>query len=105
MAGRTDATAQHQTRTIYVVLVSISAGHFINDLSQAILPAIYPMLKAAFALNFWQIGLITLTSHLTASILQPIVGYYTDRRPQPYSLTAGMTVTLAGLLLLAFARS
>jgi FSR family fosmidomycin resistance protein-like MFS transporter len=63
------------------------------------------MLKTAFALSFWQIGLITLTSHLTASVLQPIVGYHTDRRPQPYSLTAGMMVTLAGLLLLAFARS
>ena len=101
----TDSVAHRQARTVYVVLVGISAGHFINDLAQAILPAIYPMLKTAFALSFWQIGLITLTSHLTASVLQPIVGYYTDRRPQPYSLAAGMTVTLIGLLLLAFARS
>ena len=69
------------------------------------LPAIYPMLKTSFALTFGQVGLITLTSQATASILQPLVGHYTDRRPTPYSLLIGMTVTLAGVLLLATAST
>ena len=103
MSGSSVTTRGSQA--VYLVLVSLSAGHFINDLVQALLPALYPMLKADFGLSFWQIGLITLTSHLTASVLQPIVGYYTDRRPQPYSLTAGMVVTLAGVLLLSIAGS
>ena len=90
-------------RTAFAVLAAISVSHLLNDLVQSLLPAIYPMLKARFALDFWQIGLITLTNQMTASLLQPVVGHYTDRRPQPYSLAAGMTVTLAGLLLLSVA--
>jgi MFS transporter, FSR family, fosmidomycin resistance protein len=90
-------------RTALIVLVGLSICHLLNDLLQALLPAIYPMLKTSFALDFWQIGLITLANQLTASVLQPIVGHFTDRRPQPYSLAIGMGFTLCGLLLLAVA--
>ncbi len=87
------------------ILVALSASHLINDTLQAFLPAIYPMLKASFGLTFMQIGMITLTYQLTASILQPVVGTYTDRRPKPYSLAVGMSFTLAGLAFLSQARS
>jgi len=90
-------------RTALIVLVGLSICHLLNDLLQALLPAIYPMLKETFALDFWQIGLITLANQLTASVLQPVVGHFTDRRPQPYSLAMGMGFTLCGLLLLAVA--
>jgi FSR family fosmidomycin resistance protein-like MFS transporter len=90
-------------RTVFAVLAAISFSHLLNDLVQSLLPALYPMLKAGFGLDFWQIGLITLTNQVTASLLQPVVGFYTDKRPQPYSLAAGMGVTLSGLLLLAVA--
>lgn len=90
-------------RTVFAVLVAISVSHLLNDLVQSLLPAIYPMLKVRFHLDYWQVGMITLTNQLTASLLQPFVGSYTDRRPQPYSLAAGMTVTLSGLLLLSAA--
>jgi len=89
------------TGTALGVLVSLSVCHLLNDTLQALLPAIYPIVKTSFSLDFWQIGMITLTNQATASILQPIVGFVTDRRPQPYSLAAGMCVTLAGLLVLS----
>ena len=92
-------------RTVFAVLAAISFSHLLNDLVQSLLPAIYPMLKTQFSLDFWQIGLITLTNQLTASLLQPLVGLYTDRKPQPYLLAGGMGVTLVGLLLLAAAGS
>ena len=85
------------------ILLTISLCHFLNDMIQSVIPAIYPTLKSSFHLSFGQIGLITLTNQLTASLLQPMVGLYTDRRPQPFSLVAGMACTLAGLLLLATA--
>jgi len=88
---------------IIAVLGAVSFSHFLNDLIQSLLPAIYPVLKASFALSFAQIGLITLTFQLTASLLQPVVGLVTDRRPQPYSLAFGMGSTLCGLLLLSLA--
>jgi FSR family fosmidomycin resistance protein-like MFS transporter len=91
------------SRTTLTVLAGLSLCHLLNDMMQALLPAIYPMLKADFELGFWQIGLITLTNQLTASVLQPVVGLYTDRRPKPYSLAAGMGFTLVGLVLLATA--
>ena len=87
-------------RTAFTVLGAISVCHLLNDMVQSLLPAIYPILKQSFALDFGQIGLITLTFQLTASLLQPVVGLYTDRTPQPYSLPLGMAFTLAGLLLL-----
>jgi MFS transporter, FSR family, fosmidomycin resistance protein len=85
------------------VLVVISFCHFLNDMLQSLIPAIYPQLKESFDLSFSQIGLITLTYQLTASLLQPMVGLYTDLHPKPYSLTFGMGCTLVGLLLLSAA--
>src|SRR5690349_17552919 len=93
--------ARHQLSTSFAVLGAISVSHFLNDTVQSIVPAIYPILKDSFALTFAQVGLLTLTLQLTASLLQPMVGLYTDRRPTPYSLVVGMAFTLVGLLLLA----
>ena len=87
------------------ILAAIAFCHLLNDMMQSLLPAIYPMLKTSFRLDFGQIGLITLAYQLTASMLQPLVGMYTDRRPQPYSLVVGMGFTLVGLLLLSAASS
>jgi FSR family fosmidomycin resistance protein-like MFS transporter len=87
------------------ILVALSASHLINDTLQALLPAIYPMLKASFGLTFTQIGMITFSYQCTASILQPVVGTYTDRNPKPYSLAAGMALTLCGLAFLSVAPS
>ena len=84
-------------------LVAVSVSHLLNDTMQSLLPAIYPLLKASFSLSFGQVGLMTLALMLTASVLQPLVGLYTDHRPTPYALAAGMTFSLAGLLLLAVA--
>src|SRR5262245_23279888 len=89
--------------TAFAVLGAVSVSHLLNDTIQSIVPAIYPLLKSAFALTFAQIGLITLAQQLTASLLQPVVGYYTDRYPTPYSLVIGMGFTLVGLILLAAA--
>ncbi|HXI42590.1 MAG TPA: MFS transporter [Bryobacteraceae bacterium] len=91
--------------TAFTILAAISFCHFLNDMVQSLIPAIYPLLKSTFDLDFGQIGLITLTGQTTASLLQPLVGLYTDRRPKPYSLTAGMGFTLVGLLLLSLAPS
>ena len=87
----------------YRVLGAISASHMVNDMMQSLILAMYPILKGDFHLSFVQIGFITLTYQLTASVLQPLIGLFTDRRPQPYSLPFGMLSTLCGLLLLAFA--
>jgi FSR family fosmidomycin resistance protein-like MFS transporter len=92
-------------RTIFPILAGISIGHLLNDTVQSLIPAIYPILKSSFHLDFSQVGLITLTYQLTASLLQPFVGMYTDKRPHPFSLPLGMTITLAGLITLAFAQS
>ena len=91
------------SRTAFTVLIAVSVSHLLNDLLQSLLPAIYPLLKAKFDLDFLHIGLIALANQLTASLLQPVVGHFTDRRPQPYSLAIGMTATMSGLLLLAVA--
>jgi len=85
------------------VLAGASLSHLLNDTIQALVPALYPMFKAVFALSFTQVGLMTLTLQLTASLLQPLVGLYTDRRPAPYALVVGMTFTLVGVLLLSIA--
>ncbi|NCT68598.1 MAG: MFS transporter [Rhodanobacteraceae bacterium] len=100
-----DTPAQAAARTAFPILLMLSTCHLLNDLIQSLLPAIYPLLKANFALDFGQIGLITLTFQLTASLLQPFVGIYTDRRPLPYSLAIGMGCTLSGLLLLSQAST
>jgi len=91
--------------TAFPVLAAISFSHLLNDTIQSLIPAIYPFLKSAFALSFGQVGLLTLALMLTASLLQPLVGVYTDSRPTPYSLVIGMGVSLVGLLLLSIAWS
>jgi FSR family fosmidomycin resistance protein-like MFS transporter len=88
-------------KTVFPILIAASFCHFLNDMVQSLLPAIYPLLKQTFSLDFGQIGFITLTYQLVASILQPVIGFYTDLRPKPYSLTVGMGITLIGLLLLS----
>ena len=97
----TPAAGQDTTR--FRVLGAISFSHFLNDMIQSLILAIYPLLKGEFSLSFTQIGLITLTYQITASLLQPLVGLYTDKHPQPYSLSVGMGATLLGLLVLAVA--
>ncbi|MBN3805555.1 MFS transporter [Paraburkholderia sp. Ac-20336] len=92
-------------RTVYSVLGAISFSHLLNDMIQSLILAIYPMFKENFSLSFGQIGLITLTYQITASLLQPLVGSYTDKHPKPYSLPVGMGFTLAGLLLMSVASS
>ncbi len=94
-----------ENATAFKVLGAISFSHLLNDMIQSLLPAIYPLLKSAFFLSFTQIGLITLTFQITASLLQPMVGLYTDHHPKPYSLSIGMGCTLTGLVILAFAPS
>lgn len=88
-----------------LVLVAISFCHFLNDTVQSLIPAIYPILKESYNLTFAQIGMITLAFQLTASFLQPLVGYYTDKKPRPFSLALGMGSTLSGLLILSVASN
>ncbi|MEH6415100.1 MULTISPECIES: MFS transporter [Pseudomonas] len=100
------ATPADQPQGFVVRIVGAAAfAHLLNDLIQAVLPSIYPMLKSDFALSFAQIGWIALVYQVTASLLQPWVGMFTDKHPQPYLLPAGMLVTLVGIALLAFAGS
>ena len=91
--------------TAFAILLSLSFCHFLNDMIQSLVPAMYPILKENYALDFGQIGLITLAFQCTASLLQPLIGMVTDRRPMPYSLSLGMGSTLVGLLLLSQAHS
>jgi MFS transporter, FSR family, fosmidomycin resistance protein len=88
--------------TVYPVLMAISISHLLNDTIQSLIPSLYPLIKTSYHLNFTQIGIITLTFNIAASLLQPFVGAYTDRKPQPFSLAAGMTVTLIGLIVLGW---
>ncbi len=101
LAAVEPTTSTPSAATAFPILLMLSTCHLLNDMIQSLLPAIYPLLKESFALDFGQIGLITLTFQLTASMLQPFVGIYTDKRPMPYSLAIGMGCTLAGLLLLS----
>ncbi|MBR2232549.1 MAG: MFS transporter [Prevotella sp.] len=80
-------------------------GHLLNDMFQSVIPSIYPIIKESLGLSFMQIGAITLTNQITASLLQPMVGYFSDRHPRPYGLVVGMCFTLTGLLLLSFASN
>jgi FSR family fosmidomycin resistance protein-like MFS transporter len=98
--GRPDAE-----KTVFVILAAISFSHLLNDMMQSLLPALYPMLATNYGLDFGQVGLITFVFQLTASILQPAIGLYTDRKPQPFSLPIGMAFTLVGLIVLSVATS
>ena len=104
-ATATLSPAQNAARTTFSILAAISFCHLLNDMMQSLLPALYPMLKGSYQLSFGQIGLLTFTYQITASLLQPIIGMFTDRSPRPYSLAIGMGFTLVGLLMLAFAGS
>jgi FSR family fosmidomycin resistance protein-like MFS transporter len=102
-ATATLSPAQSAARTTFSILAAISFCHLLNDMMQSLLPALYPMLKGSYQLSFGQIGLLTFTYQITASLLQPLIGMFTDRSPRPYSLSVGMGFTLVGLLMLAFA--
>ncbi|GEP56035.1 fosmidomycin resistance protein [Reyranella soli] len=103
-AVSTVSTASANTTT-FAVILSLSFCHLLNDMMQSLVPALYPILKENYALSFGQVGLITLAFQCTASMLQPLVGLYTDKKPQPYSLMVGMGFTLVGLLLMSRADS
>lgn len=96
---------QSAGKTFYFVLFSIGFAHLLNDMIQSVVPAIYPILKDEYNLSFVQIGIITLVFQLTSSLLQPVVGWYADKHPRPYSLACGMVSTLIGLCLLSIANS
>lgn len=100
-----EARRQAAEGTVFTILGAISFSHLLNDMIQSLLPAIYPILKTNFHLDFAKIGMITLTTQLTASLLQPLIGLYTDRKPKPYSLPFGMGFTLVGLALLSTASN
>jgi FSR family fosmidomycin resistance protein-like MFS transporter len=87
--------------TTYAVLFAVSFCHLLNDMMQSLMSAIYPQLKDSLELNFAQVGLISATYQLTASLLQPVVGYYSDKRPMPFSLPVAMAFTLVGLVVLS----
>jgi MFS transporter, FSR family, fosmidomycin resistance protein len=97
--------ASAESNTTFAILVSLSVCHLLNDMNQSLVPAVYPILKDSYHLDFGQIGLITLAFQLTASMLQPVVGMVTDRRPQPFSLPIAMCCSLVGLLMLSVANS
>ncbi|EJM84679.1 nitrate/nitrite transporter [Pseudomonas sp. GM74] len=101
----TVSVASQASPLVMRVIGACALAHLINDLIQAVLPSIYPMLKATYGLSFTQVGLITLTFQLTASLLQPWIGFYTDRHPKPWLLPAGMVCTLIGILMLSMVGS
>ncbi len=105
----TDETADEAKKTaegtVFTILFNISFCHLLNDTIQSLIPSIYPIVKESFRLSFTQVGLITLTFQMAASLLQPFVGFFTDKRPQPFSLAIGMTSSLFGLFVLALANS
>ncbi len=104
-AGTVGNTNEVLQKTVYSILFSISFAHLLNDLIQAIIPSIYPILKESYNLTFTQIGLITFAFQLSASVLQPFVGYYTDKHPRPFSQLYGMLFSLAGIISISFANT
>src|ERR1700736_2979858 len=103
MQGSAANTATKAAAPAYIVLAGISFSHFLNDTMQSLIASVYPILKDSYALNFAQIGMITLAFQFTASLLQPVVGHFTDKKAQPFSLSIGMGSTFFGLLLLSVA--
>jgi FSR family fosmidomycin resistance protein-like MFS transporter len=104
LSQSTDRVAVPVERTVFAVILAISVCHLLNDMMQSLLPAIYPNLKADFGLTFGEIGIVSLVYQITASILQPLVGFYADRRPTPLALPGGTLFSLAGLLVLSIAH-
>ena len=108
MDARVEQVPSHPAsdeRTVFAILFALSFSHLVNDTIQSLVPSVYPILKTSFQLDFGQIGLITLAFQMTASFLQPVVGYLTDKRPSPYSLATGMAFSLGGLILLSRAAN
>lgn len=105
MSAPAATASQQASTTAFSVLAAISFCHMLNDMMQSLLPAIYPILKDTYGLTFGQIGFLTFTFQFTASLLQPLIGFFTDKHPQPYSLSVGMGFSFAGLLLLSLADS
>ncbi|MGX5839527.1 MFS transporter [Mesorhizobium sp. ArgA1] len=103
IAPQPSASLPSVQATAFTVILAVSFCHGINDIMQSLLPAIYPLLKENYGLDFWQIGLLTFTFQVTASLLQPVIGMITDKRPMPYSLPYGMASSLIGLIVLAYA--
>jgi FSR family fosmidomycin resistance protein-like MFS transporter len=101
----TTPSSEARPKVFMGVLIALGAAHLLNDTLQSLIPAVYPILRDRFALDFVQIGLITLTFQIAGSLLQPVVGFYTDRRPLPYSAAAGLVFTFGGLIGLAYASS
>ncbi len=101
----TPTPASAASTTVLPIILAVSSAHLLNDTIQSLLPALYPILKDELAINFTQVGLITLAFQLTASLLQPVIGLFTDRHPQPFSLAAGMVLSLGGVLLLSLAHT
>ncbi len=101
----TNDSAVKNPGTLYSILFIISFGHFLNDMIQSVIPSVYPILRDEYGLSFLQIGIITFVVQMTSSIMQPVIGAYTDRHPHPYSLCAGMLFTLAGILMLSVASN
>ena len=95
--------AQPAQKTAFAVIFAVAACHLINDIMQSLLSAIYPILKDSYGLDFVQIGLLSFTFQVTASLLQPVIGIYTDKRPLPYSIAAGMGSTIVGLIVIVLA--
>jgi MFS transporter, FSR family, fosmidomycin resistance protein len=104
-AAAASASTASANGTTFAVILSLSFCHLLNDMMQSLVPALYPILKDSYGLSFGQVGMITLAFQCTASMLQPVVGFYTDKKPQPYSLVVGMGFTLVGLLLMSRADS
>ena len=100
-----ESTETDVSQTVFPILLALSFSHLLNDTLQSLIPSIYPMVKDAFRLSFSQIGFITFTFQISASILQPLVGFYMDKRPQPYALAVGMCFTMLGLVSLSLADS
>lgn len=105
MTSTTFPAAAPAQKTAFAVIFAVSACHLINDIMQSLLSAIYPILKDSYGLDFVQIGLLSFTFQVTASLLQPVIGIYTDKRPLPYSIAAGMGSTIVGLIVLGFAQT
>jgi FSR family fosmidomycin resistance protein-like MFS transporter len=105
MSTLAESTPSTRHETVLPILLALSLSHCLNDVMQSLLPAVYPLLKQNYGLSFFQIGLITFTFQCTASLLQPMIGMYTDRHPKPFSLAGGMCCTLLGLVLFAMAGS
>src|SRR6185437_7628014 len=105
MSRRPSGDEVENSRTVFGVIIAISVCHMLNDMMQSLLAAIYPNLKAQFGLSFAQVGLITLAYQITASLLQPVVGLYADKRPTPLALPGGTLFTLGGLTVLSIAHN